>query len=155
VLHGDFLTVTHPDMTRFIMTLDQSIDLIQKAIKHGKSGEIWIPNIKSMRILDLAEIFSNKFDKPIKVTGIRPGEKLHEDLISAPESIRTRKVGDNFVINTPFSDSDSANEIFTYSSNGDNLEKTVLNDYLESLGIFEKNIKDFLGRSIEEIDTSR
>jgi UDP-glucose 4-epimerase len=155
VLYGDFLTVTHQEMTRFIMTLDQSIDLIQKAIKNGQSGEIWIPKIKSMLILDLAEIFSKKFNKPIKITGIRPGEKLHEDLISAPESIRTRKLVDNFVVNTPFSDPGLTNEIFTYSSNSDILKKETLSDYLKSMGIFEKNIKDFVGRSIEEIDTSR
>ena len=155
VLHGDFLTVTHPEMTRFMMTLDQSIDLIQQAIQNGRSGEIWIPKIKSMNILDLAEIFSDKFHKPIKVTGIRPGEKLHEDLISGPESIRTRRLVDNFVIDTPFSDSDPTNEIFTYSSNGDILEKKVLSNYLDSIEIFERNMKDFVGRSIEEIDTSR
>jgi UDP-glucose 4-epimerase len=155
VLYGDFLTVTHQEMTRFIMTLHQSIDLIQKAIKNGQSGEIWIPKIKSMLILDLAEIFSKKFNKPIKITGIRPGEKLHEDLISAPESIRTRKLVDNFVVNTPFSDPGLTNEIFTYSSNSDILKKETLSDYLKSMGIFEKNIKDFVGRSIEEIDTSR
>lgn len=155
VLHGDFLTVTHQEMTRFMMTLDQSIDLIQQAIENGSTGEIWIPKIKSMRILDLAEIFSDKFHKPIKVTGIRPGEKLHEDLISAPESIRTRRLVDNFVIETPFSDFNPANKIFTYSSNGDILEKKVLSNYLDSIGIFERNMKDFVGRTIEEIDTSR
>jgi UDP-N-acetylglucosamine 4,6-dehydratase len=155
IAHGDFLTVTHKDMTRFIMTLDQSIDLIQKAIQNGKSGEIWIPSIKSMRILDLAQIFSDKFNKPIKITGIRPGEKLHEDLISEPESIRTRRLPDNFIIDTPFSESDVTNKNFTYSSSGDILEKVALSNYLESIGIFEKNIKDFVGRSIEEIDTRR
>lgn len=155
VQNSEYLTITHEEMTRFIMTLDQSIDLIQKTIQNGKSGEIWIPNIKSMRILDLAEIFSEKFKKPIKVTGIRPGEKLHEDLISVPESIRTRKLPEHYVIDTPFSEPNNLNGFFSYSSDTDILEKNDLSNYLESLGIFERSIKDFVGRTIEEIDTSR
>lgn len=155
ILHNEFLTITHEEMTRFIMTLDQSIDLIQKTILEGNSGEIWIPNLKSMRILDLAQIFAGKFNKPIKFTGIRPGEKLHEDLISAPESIRTRKLLDHFIIDTPFHEPISQNKIFTYSSNTNILGKTELSIYLDSIGIFEKNISDFIGRNIEEIDTGR
>ena len=155
ILHAEYLTITHEEMTRFIMTLDQSIDLIQKTILEGKSGEIWIPNLKSMRILDLAQIFADKFNKPIKFTGIRPGEKLHEDLISAPESIRTRKLLDHFIIDTPFHEQISENQIFTYSSSTNILSKTNLSIYLDSIGIFEKNISDFIGRNIEEIDTSR
>jgi UDP-glucose 4-epimerase len=155
IQNSQYLTVTHEEMTRFIMTLDQSIDLIQKTILEGKSGEIWIPNIKSMRILDLAEIFSEKFNKSVKVTGIRPGEKLHEDLISPPESIRTRKLVEHYVIDTPFSEPIESHQFFSYSSNSDVLSKSKLSNYLESLGIFEKNIKDFVGRTIEEIDTSK
>lgn len=155
IQNSQCLTITHKEMTRFIMTLDQSIDLIQKTILDGKSGEIWIPNIKSMRILDLAEIFSEKFNKPIKVTGIRPGEKLHEDLISPPESIRTRKLAEHYVIDTPFSEPDRLNDFFSYSSNSDILSKSDLGSYLETLGIFERSIEDFVGRTIEEIDTSR
>ena len=51
---------------------------------------MWLPKLKSMRIMDLAEIFSAKYGKPIEVIGMRPGEKLHEDLISPTESIRVR-----------------------------------------------------------------
>ena len=79
-------------MTRFIMTLDESIDLIEKTIIGSKSGEIWLPRLKSMKIMDLAEIFSNeKFSKTIKILGIRPGEKFDADLISLPESLRVIK----------------------------------------------------------------
>jgi FlaA1/EpsC-like NDP-sugar epimerase len=153
IMSGDYLSVTHKDMTRFIMTLDQSIDLIEETINNAKSGEIWIPKLSSMRIIDLAEIFSRKFNKPIKVTGIRPGEKLHEDLVSSPESIRTIQAEKHYIISSPFAEINTKGEIFSYSSNDNVTEMNSLEKYLNTLRIFEKNINDFVGRSIEEIDT--
>ena len=87
-------TVTDNRMTRFLMTLPESVALIDSAIKHGDTGSIWIPLIPSMLILHLAEYFSEKYGKPIKTIGIRPGEKIHESLVSAEEMARaSRKNG--------------------------------------------------------------
>ena len=145
------LTVTDDRMTRFIMTLDQSIDLIENTILNASSGQIWIPRIPAMRILDLAEIFAKRSSSEIQITGMRPGEKLHEDLISEPESIRTRQINDHYVIESPFSTESQNENLFNYTSNQDVLQIDELETFLESLGIFSMEINDFLGREIEEI----
>ncbi len=82
-------TVTHPEMTRFMMTLQESVDLIFYAIKHGESGDLWVPKLPSMNIKDLAEIFSETYGKDIKIIGIRPGEKLHEIMLNDDEDRRS------------------------------------------------------------------
>ena len=80
--------LTHPDMTRFIMTLEQSVQLIDHAIKWGESGDIVIPTLVSMKVKDLLEIFSDIYGKPVTVTNLRPGEKMLESLINETQSKR-------------------------------------------------------------------
>lgn len=157
-MYNEFLTVTDPDMTRYVMTLDDSVDLIQKALKHGQSGETWIPCLPSMRVGDLAEIFSEKYKKPIKIIGLRPGEKKHEDLINESESVRTRKiappVGFNYVIG-PAYDAGSGKR-FTYTSADNVMDKQALKSYLQRLNMLDRDLDDFpAGLKIEEIATNR
>lgn len=71
---NDF-TLTHIDMTRFIMTLEDSCNLIEYAILNGTSGEIIIPKLRSMKVADLFEIFSEIYDKDVKVVGLRSGDR--------------------------------------------------------------------------------
>ncbi len=151
---GDALTVTHPEMTRFIMTLDQSIDLIVATILGAKSGEMWLPKLKAMNIMDLAEIFSERYSKPIKVVGIRPGEKLHEDLISRPESLRVRYEDGFYKMSPAHFNIPIDAKIFDYASNQDVLPKADLASYLDEIGIFTRSMDQFVGRQIEEIKTS-
>lgn len=89
-------TVTHVDMTRFFMTLTESVKLIDNTLSFGKTKEIWVPNLQSFKIIDLAEIFSEKYNKPIEIVGIRPGEKMHEMMISESESFCTESVSDTY-----------------------------------------------------------
>lgn len=144
------ITVTDGRMTRYVMTLDESVQLIDDTMSQGKSGETWIPRLSSMKVLDLAEIYSELSDKPIKMIGMRPGEKLHEDLINSSESMRTRMVGKYFVISSsftmPFQDSD-----YTMKSNASLMTKKELKRRLESLNILHKPLSQFLGKSIEEL----
>jgi len=86
-------TLTHPDMTRFIMTLPQSVNLIEYALTHGQHNEIIIPFIHSMKISDLFSIFEGKFNKQRIITGLRCKEKIHEDLVSMAEAKNTYKRG--------------------------------------------------------------
>jgi len=152
--HQSAITVTHKEMTRFIMTLDQSIDLIEATLSKAEHGEIWLPKLKSMKIIDLAEIFASKYSKEIKITGIRPGEKIHEDLISEPESIRVRFDNEFYKMSPILSGRfDNSNSVFRYSSSDDILPKGELEKYMDSIGIFSKPLGQFIGRSIEEIDT--
>ena len=93
------LTVTHEDMTRFFLSLDQAVDLIFEALKDYHGGKIYIPKVPSARIMDLAELMTPPCSGlPPVVTGIRPGEKLHEILISEEECLRTQDVGEYYVI---------------------------------------------------------
>jgi len=156
-LNSEFLTVTDPSMTRFCMTLDDSVSLIEKAINHGANGETWIPCLPSMRIGDLADIFSERYGKPIKIIGLRPGEKKHEDLVNESESVRTRKlqppVGFNYVIKPAFNAGTGAR--FTYSSSDIVMDRSSLERYLNTLGVLDAPLESFKGASIEEIATNR
>ena len=150
------LTVTDKRMTRFMMTLKESIDLIEATLADSASGEIWIPKIPALKIIDLAEIFSERFDIGIEIIGMRPGEKLHEDLISEPESIRTKSSDKYFIIENSMivNSISSSAELFTFSSNHNVLSKNTLESKLDKLGIFDMKNKDFVGREIEEIRTN-
>ena len=90
------LTITDERMTRFWITLDQAVDLVYFALEHMTGGEVFIPKIPSMRVVDLAEAMAPGV--PRDVIGIRPGEKLHEVLVTADESRHTRDAGDVYVV---------------------------------------------------------
>lgn len=154
-MYSECLTVTDPEMTRFVMTLDDSVDLIHRALMHGNSGETWIPKLPAMKIGDLAQIFAEHYKKPIKVVGLRPGEKKHEDLINESESIRTNLTEDglNYVIGPSF-DVGTTNR-FTFSSSDIVMDFDSLKSYLDKLGIIDAPLENFRGLSIEEIPTNR
>jgi UDP-N-acetylglucosamine 4,6-dehydratase len=90
------ITITDQRMTRFWITLDQGVEFVARCIELMQGGEVFVPRIPSMNIMELAKAISP--DCTIEYTGIRPGEKLHETLISADESRHTVKVNDMFVI---------------------------------------------------------
>jgi UDP-N-acetylglucosamine 4,6-dehydratase (inverting) len=81
--------ITDERMTRFWMTLEQSVELVLKALEEAEGGEIFIPKIPSMRIIDLARAI--KPNSKLKIKGIRAGEKINEILISEDEALRTKK----------------------------------------------------------------
>ena len=85
--HKEF-QITDERMTRFVMTLEQSVNLIEYAILNGESGDTIIPQLISMRLVDLFKIFSEKYNKPINIVGLRPGEKMYESLINETQSSR-------------------------------------------------------------------
>jgi UDP-glucose 4-epimerase len=146
----DRFTVTHPDMTRFIMTLDDSIDLIVATAKGAKSGEMWLPHLRAMKIMDLAQIFSDRFKKPIDIVGMRPGEKLHEQLISEPESVRARFEDGYYKMSPSHIPPSIEAKIFAYSSNDDLLPRDELEKYLNSLKMLDGDMSRFVGREINE-----
>jgi UDP-N-acetylglucosamine 4,6-dehydratase len=94
-LHSHF-KLTDPRMTRFIMTLDQSVALIEHAIERGESGDIVIPKLVSCKIIDLLELFSEKYNKPIVVDKLRPGEKMLESLINPTQAMRLQTDDDGY-----------------------------------------------------------
>jgi len=152
---GKSLTLTHRDMTRFLMTLDDSVDLIMHALENGASGDIWIPKLKSMKILDLAEIFSEISGKPIEMIPIRPGEKMHESLVSTSESLRTVQNSSttHYVIKPAHSPALHMN-FFEYTSADDVMSKEDLMTYLKKLNVLDAKLSSFTGSNIEEIRTT-
>ena len=95
---GGPVTVTDVRMTRFMFTLSLAVDAIFAAVEHGKRGEIYVPKIPAGRIIDVAKAMIGDRNIEIQVTGIRPGEKIDEVLISHEESARTQDRGDYYVI---------------------------------------------------------
>lgn len=90
------LTITDERMTRFWITLPQAVELVMFAIEHAVGGEIFIPKIPSMRVVDLAEAMAPGI--PTEIVGIRPGEKLHELLLTSDEARHAIDAGDVYVI---------------------------------------------------------
>lgn len=127
--------LTHEDMTRFVMTLDQSVDLIDHAIKHGESGDIVIPTLISMRVKDLIELFSEKYDKPIKITSLRPGEKLLESLINESQSMSMIKGDDYYYIKPPYRNICIESQAMDYNSKINPLKKEELREYLNKFNL--------------------
>lgn len=94
------LTVTDEKMTRFWITLDQGVALVINSITNMHGGEIFIPKIPSMKIMDLVKAIAP--EASVKITGIRPGEKLHEILLTQEEARRAKDLGDYFIIEPEF-----------------------------------------------------
>jgi UDP-N-acetylglucosamine 4,6-dehydratase len=100
IKEGRPLTVTDPKMTRFLMSLEESVDLVLYAFTHGKQGDLFVQKAPASTVADLAEaikqIFGNK--APVRVIGTRHGEKLYESLISREEMAKAEDMGDYFRI---------------------------------------------------------
>lgn len=95
---GNPLTITNPDMTRFMMTLDNAVDLVLYAFQNGKQGDIFIQKSPASTIQTLAEALIKlyKANNKIKVIGTRHGEKLYESLVSKEEMVHAQDMGDYY-----------------------------------------------------------
>jgi len=117
------MPITDERMTRFWLTLEQGVQFVIDSLDRMKGGEIFIPKIPSMNILDLAKAVAPECD--IKIVGIRPGEKLHEAMITEDDARHTVEYEDHFVIQPEFpwwsnehsNGGKSLEEGFTYVSN--------------------------------------
>lgn len=129
-------TLTHPDMTRFVMTLKQSVELIEYAILNGESGDTVIPKLISLKMIDLMEIFSEKYGKPVKITGLRPGEKMLESLISETQSMRLIKTESGYMhIKPPYTNLLVTQDIQNYNSKLNPLTKDELKLFMTDLAL--------------------
>lgn len=94
--HTGVLPITHKEMTRFNINLQECVDMVRWALDNAKGGEIFVPKIPSYRIIDLARAICPKCEFP--VVGIRPGEKIHEEMITTSDSFNTVDLGQYFAI---------------------------------------------------------
>lgn len=90
------LPITHPEMTRFNILLDEGVDMVLWALENAIGTEIFVPKIPSYRIMDVAKAIAPKCK--IEIVGIRPGEKLHEEMITTSDSPTTIDIGPYFAI---------------------------------------------------------
>lgn len=90
------LPITHPEMTRFNIPIEGGVDMVFHALENAWGGEIFIPKIPSYKILDVAQAIGPKCEKPI--VGVRPGEKIHEEMITAADSLNTYDLGKYYTI---------------------------------------------------------
>ena len=98
IISGGPLTITTQEMTRFLLPLERAVKTICAAIRGANPGETYIPKVKSALITNVAKALIGNREIEIKVTGIRPGEKVHEIMVSSEEAWRTVDRGDYFAI---------------------------------------------------------
>jgi UDP-N-acetylglucosamine 4,6-dehydratase len=131
------LPITDERMTRFSITLEESVDLIEWTYNHEKShGCIVVPKLPSIRVVDLAKKLAENHgvpELPLKIIGIRQGEKLHEDMVSFEESLRCIEYEKYFLI----SDNILSEPVdgYTYSSNDRVLESDEVTKFLLDKGV--------------------
>ena len=98
IRNGGPVTVTVPEMTRFLLNLDHAVDTVFAALRHARPGEIYLPDLPASTIIDIATALIGERDIEIKITGARPGEKLHEVIVSEEECRHAVSRGDYYVI---------------------------------------------------------
>ncbi|MGB7442581.1 MAG: polysaccharide biosynthesis protein [Coleofasciculaceae cyanobacterium] len=139
IQQGGPVTITSREMTRFLISLDQAVDTVFDCVRHGSRGETFVPRLPSTKIIDLVEVMLNGQAIPVVEIGVRPGEKLHEILISEEEMVRTTErdnyyviasvlpeVGNNYAKTPPL--------VGEYSSQHAVLDRTGLHDLLVKAG---------------------
>lgn len=131
------LKLTDPECTRFNILMSEAVALVEKAIAEANPGELWIPKLPSYSLRDLAEAFRRayKLEREVLVTGLRPGEKRHEDLISENESCTVSEETTERYVMTPGVNHQAGG--WSYGSGK--------NKWRLSVAILEKLIRDTLG----------
>jgi UDP-N-acetylglucosamine 4,6-dehydratase/5-epimerase len=139
---GEALPITDLRMTRFWITLPQAVQFVVRSFDIMAGGELYVPRIPSMRIADLAAAIAP--DSPTKEIGVRPGEKLHEEMIAPDDARRTVRLGDRYVVMPhiagwgyePPADGEPVPEGFAYRSDTNDLwlERDELRALAEQYG---------------------
>ncbi len=143
IRNGGPVTITDTRMTRFLFTLSQAVDTICAAVREGRNAELFIPRIPSGRIVDVAAAMIGGRPIETKVTGIRPGEKIHEILISVEESSRASRRGDYYVVAPMLPEIagepvlHSGENLWEYSSGSSPLDTNGVRDLLARHGMLE------------------
>ena len=131
------LPITDERMTRFTITLKESVELIDWAYNHTEShGAIVVPKLKSMFITDLAKVLAKDYghdDIDLNFVGIRPGEKLHEEMVSLEESMRAKEYDKYFMI----TDDKISDDIWSLSSDNSLMDYDEINGFLKEKGVID------------------
>jgi UDP-glucose 4-epimerase len=148
------ITITDPEMTRFMMTLEDAVDLVIYAFKNGQNGDIFIQKAPAATIKTLAEALTDLYKStvPTKIIGTRHGEKLYETLVNREEMAKAQDMGEYFRIQADTRDlnyarffsegTDKVSEVEEYNShNTTRLNKENLKKLLLKLDLIKEDIK--------------
>ena len=121
-----YFPITHKEMTRFWITLDQGVEMVLSALEYSIGGEILIPKIPSMTVVDLAKAMAPAFEH--RFIGIRPGEKMHEVMVPQEDTRTTFELEDRYVILPQYDFGSDRNSTSVYMQKG----TAVANDFVYS-----------------------
>ena len=138
---GNKIPLTHPDMTRFIVSADQAVDLVTKILVYGVGGEIMVPILPSAKITDLIEVLKSieNADNDVEVVGIRPGEKIHEILINEYEVSQSYKFKDTYIISSLIEKYQSYEERPVYQKDGELQDSSKMLEYSSKDSLLSTN----------------
>ncbi|REJ78507.1 MAG: NAD-dependent epimerase/dehydratase family protein [Acidobacteria bacterium] len=139
IRNGRPVTVTLAEMTRFLLTLEKAVDTVMEALMEGKPGETYVPRVESAKITDVAKALMGAEQREIVYTGIRPGEKIHEIMVSEEECFRTVARNGYYVILPVLPELRGEGEAemaldAEYSSQDDNISVEKLREVLSEAG---------------------
>ena len=140
---GQTLTITLPEMTRFLLSLDRAVDTVFEAVNSNGRGLTFVPKVAAAKITDVADVLMGDKKLPIEFTGIRPGEKVHEIMVSEEECFRTVESGDYYVI-LP---------VLPELRNGEAVEQALMTEYSsKDNNIAGDELKQLLMQAGDEIE---
>lgn len=143
---GKSITITTENMTRFLLPLERAVDTVFESLRSQDRGVTLIPKISSAKMTDVAKALMGEREVGIEVTGIRPGEKVHEIMISEEEAPRTESVGDYYAIHPVLPELRKTGLVqgieSEYSSKDGNIGIDEIRNLLSSA---DSEIREFLG----------
>lgn len=147
IRQGGPVTLTVPEMTRFLISLDDAVDTVFAVIKKGKSGETFVPRAASATVENIAKALIGSRKIELKVTGIRPGEKMHEVMISEEEIHHAHKVGNYYSIRSMLPELNAEHQsapvlLKEYSSGDEVLDLKGTIALLDKHGLLDIEMKD-------------
>jgi FlaA1/EpsC-like NDP-sugar epimerase len=148
IKRGGPVTITSSDMSRFLISLEDAVDIILAAIADGRTGETYVPVCSAATVSDIAAALIGDRSIDTVVTGVRPGEKLHEILISEEEARHVRRRGDYFAISSMLPEIATAqvgtDSVMTgeYSSKDARLDVTETRALLRKYGLLPEQQTD-------------
>lgn len=139
VRRGGPVTITDSGMTRFLISLDQAVDTIFAAMRDGQSGETYVPTCAAASVPDIAKALIGNRDIPVIVTGIRPGEKLHEILISEEEMRHVQRRGSYYAISAMLPEIATASIAVPHDLPFEYSSKTSVGDFEATRDLLARN----------------
>jgi UDP-N-acetylglucosamine 4,6-dehydratase/5-epimerase len=148
IINNKPITITNPEMTRFLLSLNDAISLVKTALSKNHSGVIYVKKAPSAKVIDIAKslLKIHKKNNKINIIGVRPGEKMHETLISEEESFYSHEFSEYFMIDNNLTSSNfkdfysSGTKVKSFSYVSSDKKNLIQNKNLENIIHFSKNI---------------